>query len=88
VSLLPRALVDALPERWWAVGNLHFFAGPSMTWHFCVMAGYAEHSVRTVVAFGTPVAWGATRSTLLPASAMEPCSRNDRRRGTRNGRCP
>ena len=58
MSLLPKALVDALPERWWALGNLHFFPGTSKTWHFCVGPGAGAQSVRTIEVFRTRVAWG------------------------------
>ena len=49
--------MDVLAERWWALGNLHFFRGTSKTWHFCVMDD-GDGSVRTVTVSGTHIAWG------------------------------
>lgn len=57
-SLLPTRLMDALPQRWWALGNLHRARGTNLTWHFCVSSGHEQTAVRTVEAVGRVLAWG------------------------------
>ena len=58
MSLLPQRLVDALPQAWWAVGNLHRLAGTARTWHFCLAHGLNAASVRSIDVLDTQVAWG------------------------------
>jgi hypothetical protein len=58
LPLLPAFAVDALPQRWWAVGNLHFVIGTSRTWHFCVGPDRDGGSVRTIELGGRILAWG------------------------------
>ena len=55
--LLIERLVDALPERLWAPGNLYMLPGGD--WHFCVGSrGVEPHSVRTVEWRGREIAHG------------------------------
>lgn len=58
MQLLPAGLVDRLPQRWWAVGNLHFIPRTSKTWHFCVGQGRHAVSVRTIEVMGRVLARG------------------------------
>src|SRR4051794_3953508 len=58
LPLLPVFAVDALPQRWWAVGNLHFVLGTGKTWHFCVGPDRQGQSVRTIEWAGRMLAWG------------------------------
>jgi hypothetical protein len=56
VSLIEK-LVDALPERLWAFGNLYMLPGGD--WHFCVGAHPRDgRSVRTVEWRGREIARG------------------------------
>jgi hypothetical protein len=55
--LLIDKLVDALPERLWAPGNLYMLPGGD--WHFCVGSrGMDSRSVRTVEWRGRKIAHG------------------------------
>jgi len=56
--VLPAFAVDALPQRWWAVGNLHFVIGTSKTWHFCVGPDRHGQSVRAIEFADRTLAWG------------------------------
>jgi hypothetical protein len=58
VQLLPPALVDRLPQRWWAVGNLDLVPWTSVTWHFCVAPDRRGVSVRSIEVSGRGVAVG------------------------------
>ena len=51
-------MVDALPQRWWALGNLHRLPGTIKSWHFCVATGGQDVGVRTIGALGRTLAWG------------------------------
>jgi hypothetical protein len=59
--LVPRRVVDALPERLWKPGNLiipRFGASAIGHWHFCVAGDGSGRSVRTVEHNGREVARG------------------------------
>src|SRR4051812_19509019 len=58
LPLLPAFVVDALPQQWWAVGNLHFVFRTGKTWHFCVGRDRRGESVRTIELSGRRLAWG------------------------------
>lgn len=57
-STLPPRLVDRLPQRWWALGNLYQLrVGPDV--HLCFgPLGQDGRSVRTIEVANRIVAWG------------------------------
>jgi len=55
-SLIPPPLVDRLPQRWWALGNIYWLRPTWISVHFC--AGITHEGVRTVEVGRRTVAWG------------------------------
>ena len=55
-SILPAVVVDRLPRRWWAMGNLFHLRPTQIAVHFCV--GMSRPGVRTIEIAGRTVAWG------------------------------
>lgn len=53
-SLLPHGLVDRLPQRWWAVGNIYWLRPTWLSVHLCL----GISGVRTIEVGGRTVAWG------------------------------